>query len=105
MGHGFCGSLQRSHLADPQDGFPVRIDNPELEVLVGVVTVGIRNKTVSHLAVLLIKGRYPDQSSPAICWILITTNSAGLSGAKPTSMLTIPRFRSAWVVVSPSHLT
>ena len=40
-----------------------------------------------------------------ICWILITTNSAGLRGANPTSMFTIPRLRSLAVVVSPSHLT
>ena len=33
------------------------------------------------------------------------TNSAGFNGAKPTSMLTIPRLRSFCVVVSPSHLT
>ena len=28
------------------------------------------------------------------------TNSAGLSGAKPTRMLTTPRLMSSWVVVS-----
>ena len=28
----------------------------------------------------------------------MTTNSAGFSGAKPTSMLTMPRLRSFWVV-------
>ena len=35
----------------------------------------------------------------------MTTNSAGLSGAKPTTMLTMPRLTSSWVVVSASHLT
>ena len=33
------------------------------------------------------------------------TNSAGLSGAKPTTMLTMPRLMSFCVVVSASHLT
>ena len=44
-------------------------------------------------------------SCPAICWILMTTNSAGLSGANPTRMLTMPRSMSLCVVVSSSHLT
>ena len=35
----------------------------------------------------------------------MTTNSAGLSGAKPTTMFTIPRSMSFCVVVSLSHLT
>ena len=35
----------------------------------------------------------------------MTTNSAGLSGAKPTMMLTMPLSMSVWVVVSRSHLT
>jgi len=42
---------------------------------------------------------------PAICWSLMITNSAGLSGAKPTRMLTMPRLTSLAVVVSLSHLT
>ena len=33
------------------------------------------------------------------------TNSAGFSGAKPTTMLTMPRLMSFCVVVSLSHLT
>jgi len=33
------------------------------------------------------------------------TNSAGLSGAKPTMMLTTPRLMSSCVVVSLSHFT
>ena len=33
------------------------------------------------------------------------TNSAGLSGANPTTMLTMPRLISFWVVVSLSHFT
>ncbi len=41
---------------------------------------------------------------PAICWIAITTNSAGLSGAKPTTMLTTPASMSRCVVVCESHL-
>ena len=36
---------------------------------------------------------------------LMTTNSAGFSGAKPTRMLTMPRLMSFCVVVSRSHLT
>ena len=35
----------------------------------------------------------------------ITTNSAGCSGAKPTTMFTIPRLMSSWVVVEESHFT
>ena len=42
---------------------------------------------------------------PAICWILMMTNSAGFSGAKPTRMLTMPRSMSFCVVVFLSHLT
>src|SRR5262249_49642007 len=42
---------------------------------------------------------------PANCWSLMTTNSAGLSAAKPTTMLTMPRLVSVSVVVSLSHLT
>lgn len=42
---------------------------------------------------------------PAICCTLMITNSAGLSGAKPTTMFTMPRLMSFWVVVSRSHLT
>lgn len=41
---------------------------------------------------------------PAICAIFKTTNSAGLSGANPTTILTTPRSMSACVVVA-SHLT
>jgi hypothetical protein len=37
----------------------------------------------------------------AICSIFRTTNSAGLAGAKPTWMFTIPRSMSFCVVVSP----
>ena len=44
-------------------------------------------------------------SWPASCWSLMTTNSAGFSGAKPTRMFTTPRLMSLWVVVSLSHLT
>jgi hypothetical protein len=33
-----------------------------------------------------------------ICWIAMITNSAGLNGAKPTRMLTVPRSRSFWDV-------
>lgn len=35
---------------------------------------------------------------PAISWIRMITNSAGLSGVKPTTMLTIRKARSLWVV-------
>src|SRR5215471_13130227 len=42
---------------------------------------------------------------PAICWIWMTTNSAGFSGANPTTIFTIPRLMSFWVVVSLSHFT
>ena len=35
----------------------------------------------------------------------MTTNSAGFSGAKPTTMLTMPLSMSVCVVVSASHLT
>ena len=40
-----------------------------------------------------------------ICWIRIMTNSAGLTGAKPITMLTMPFSMSACVVVVLSHCT
>src|SRR5207248_4777578 len=46
-----------------------------------------------------------DQVAPhATCRMWMSTNSAGLSGAKPTSMSTMPLVRSS-SVVSPPHLT
>ena len=42
---------------------------------------------------------------PAICWSLMITNSAGLSGAKPTRIFTMPWLMSFCVVVSLSHFT
>lgn len=53
----------------------------------------------------VIAAAFAAHRSPGICWILMTTNSAGFSGAKPTSMLTMPCWRSSWVVVSAPHLT
>src|SRR6266498_2048608 len=49
---------------------------------------------------------YPGQDAWPAFWLIFTTmNSAGLSGAKPTRTLTIPRLMSSCVVVSESHLT
>ena len=42
---------------------------------------------------------------PVFCPLRIRTNSAGLTGAKPTTMLTIPCLMSFRVVVEESHLT
>jgi hypothetical protein len=43
---------------------------------------------------------------PAICAIFKTTNSAGLSGVNPTTILTTPQSMAAWVVVVvASHRT
>ena len=42
---------------------------------------------------------------PVIWVIESTTNSAGMSGAKPTMIFTSPLSMSAWVVVSASHFT
>ena len=39
-------------------------------------------------------------AAAVFCWMPITTNSAGLSGANPTMMLTMPRSMSYCVVVS-----
>lgn len=41
----------------------------------------------------------------AICDKVMTTNSAGFSGAKPITTLTMPWSISAWLVVCASHLT
>jgi hypothetical protein len=55
----------------------------EFEVLVGVSMLGRESKS-SHGFL-----RYAF-SELAFCWIRITTNSAGLRGANPTKMLTMP---------------
>ena len=45
------------------------------------------------------------QLTSAVCGIVSTTNSAGLIGAKPITMLTTPFSMSAGVVVVLSHFT
>src|SRR5438876_6320326 len=45
------------------------------------------------------------QSSVARRWIWKVTNSAGRSGAKPTTMFTTPLSMSSWVIVSGPHFT
>ena len=84
--------LQRAHLAHARDVAAVPL-HPELEVLVWVEALCIDGElqpsTPPHAV-----------TWPAICWIWMTTNSAGFSGAKPTRMLTMPRSMSFWVVVS-----
>ena len=91
------GALERADLADAGDVAAVPL-HAELEVLVRIEALRVDGE-LGH-------GVAPMTSTwPAICWILMTTNSAGLSGAKPTRMLTMPRLMSFCVVVSPSHLT
>src|SRR4029077_10785409 len=71
-------SLEPPDLADPRDVPAVPL-HPELEVLVGIEALGVDGE-LSHLDL-------PQTADcPAICWSRRTTNSAGLSGAKPTSM-------------------
>ena len=92
------GALERADLADAGDVAAVPL-HAELEVLVRIEALRVDGE--------LCHGVSPVRLSiwPAICWILMTTNSAGLSGAKPTTMLTMPRLMSFCVVVSLSHLT
>src|SRR3954454_3070835 len=92
----FGRALQSANLADPSDILVVPL-HPELEVLVGVEPGRIDGEFCHD--------RLPQRAILAICCSLITTNSAGFSGAKPTRMLTIPRFTSSGVVVLLSHLT
>ena len=76
--------LERADLADAGDVPAVPLD-PELEVLVRVEALRVdgelRHRSSSVRSAIW----------PAICWIWMTTNSAGLSGAKPTTMLTMPQ--------------
>ena len=44
-------------------------------------------------------------SCPAICWMVMTTNSAGFNGANPTMILTIPRSMLDCGLVEESHRT
>src|ERR1700738_1832797 len=70
-------------------------DAPELEVLVRVEALGVDGE-FGHW-------RYPQVAiCPAICLIVMITNSAGFSGAKPTTMLTIPRLMLACGLVVAS---
>ena len=78
----FGGPLECAALAHPGD-VPTVPAQPELEVLVGVEPLGV-DAELSH-------GYAPGR----ICWMLMTTNSAGFTGAKPTMMLTIPRSMSS----------
>ena len=95
--HDLGRALEGGHLAHAGDEAAVPLD-AELEVLVRVEAVRV-DCELRHSAT-------PQASVwPAICWIRMTTNSAGLSGANPTRMFTIPRSMSLWVVVSESHLT
>src|SRR5689334_2411198 len=97
MLHQLRRSLEGADLAHPRDVPPVPL-HPELEVLVRVEPEGVHAE-LGH-------DRSPQATiCPAICWILRTTNSAGLSGANPTMMLTTPRLMSVCVVVSRSHFT
>src|SRR5688572_18639628 len=70
----------------------------ELEIFIGIKTLCV-DAELSHVLLLY------TSICPAICWSLMITNSAGLSGAKPTTTLTMPRLMSFCVVVSLSHLT
>src|SRR6266545_634634 len=86
--------LQRADLAHP--GHVATIPpHAELEVLIWVEALRVDREL----------GHHAPPVWPAICWIRMTTNSAGFSGAKPTAMFTIPRLTSSCVVVSASHLT
>src|SRR5262249_8236337 len=98
--HHFGSALQHADLADARDRLRTRAElHTELEVLVGIEALRVYDE-LSH-------GSLSPQASiwPAICCSLITTNSAGLSGAKPTWMFTMPRLMSFCVVVDASQFT
>src|SRR5262249_22294828 len=99
MLHHFRGPLEARYLAHPGDVAAVPL-HAELEVLVGIEP-GRVDAELCHRGLLGAQVWI----WPASCWIWMITNSAGLSGAKPTRMLTTPRLMSSWVVVSLSHLT
>src|SRR5207249_2571642 len=86
--------------ADPADAGDVRVvpHDPELEVLVRVETgrVDLELSWLWHVVSLVLK--LYAALCPAICWSEMMTNSAGLSGANPTWILTIPRSTSYCVV-------
>src|SRR6476646_4010082 len=79
MDDGIGGALERADLRDAGDIAAVPFD-AEHERLVRVVPLRV-DRELSHL--------HP--SSCEICVIVMTTNSAGFSGAKPTTTLTRPR--------------
>src|SRR5262249_7078080 len=98
--------LQAADLADAGDVPAVPLD-AELEVLVRVEPLRVRAE-LGHACLLEESDRRASQVGhawAAICWSLRMTNSAGFSGAKPTTMLTTPLFWSVGVVVSASHFT
>src|SRR5262249_45946109 len=103
--HQFRRPLQRADLADAGHVAAVPLD-AELEVLVRIEPGGVHTE-LRHQGASLGPAHRRSHAAiwPANCWILRITNSAGLRGAKPTRMLTMPRLMSFCVVVSLSHFT
>src|SRR6266851_5137910 len=97
MLHHLGRSFHHGNLADSRHVAAIPF-HPKLEVLIGIEAARVDGE-VDHDSLLY--GAVPG----AICCILRMTNSAGFSGAKPTSMLTMPLSMSCWVVVSPLHFT
>src|SRR5947209_8601625 len=98
----FGSAFERAHFADAGHVFRVPL-HAEFKVLVRIEALCVDGE-LCHV-VLLFLGMPYTSICPANCWSLITTNSAGFSGAKPTTTFTIPRSMSFCVVVSLSHLT
>src|SRR5262245_46082318 len=102
------GALESAHLAHACDRVVRALEaNEELEILVGVDPRRI-DRELRHVLASLALALLPKTQTwtcPAFCWIVMTMNSAGLSGANPTTTLTMPRLMSFCVVVSESTLT
>src|SRR5262249_23576899 len=98
--------LQGAHLGQPGDVLVVPL-HLEAEVAVRIEAIGAGVHAGHRRG--LSSARFPYRPYAAcwltFCWSRRTTNSAGLSGANPTRMLTTPLSMSVCVVVLLSHLT
>src|SRR6266705_6968053 len=113
MLHHLGGALEHAHLSHSGDVAAVPL-HAEFEVLVGIETRRVHAELCHVSASSCVRPEVVRGSDsrarqawicPAICWSLMITNSAGLSGAKPTRMFTMPWLMSFCVVVSLSNLT
>ena len=89
-------------LLTPATGVVRRVEVDEEAVgLVRVEAGDVDGERLGHVGLVLLATAV----WPASCAILMITNSAGFSGAKATTMLTIPFAWSSGVVVVASQLT